>query len=124
MKQRNLPNILPGGFLEVLAPRRRGKKDGKRNCFLRAGAAQARPPARVPGARGRSVKHQQPEGPLDQLFVFLIIYLYLCLSVSLRSPGKLLGAAHRNFMHLYMLCAPSETLARLNIASNVGRSVG
>lgn len=52
---------------------------------------------------------------LAQLFLFLIIYLYLCLFLSLWSLKKLLGPAHCNFMYLYMLYAQSETLHDLNI---------
>lgn len=78
---------------------------------------------RVPGARGIYVKYCSRKG-CESNYSFLIIYLYLCLFVSLWSLKKLLGSAHCNFMCLYMWYAQSEILQDLNIGVTRNRPRG
>lgn len=106
MKQRNLHNILQVGFQRCLYIEE-GRRMGNAITFYIL-------EPRVPAAKGIYVKHCNRKG-CQSNYSFLIIYLYLCLFVSLQSLKKLLGSAHCNFMYLYMLYARSEIHKDLNI---------
>ena len=115
MKQRNLHNILQVGFQRCLYIEE-GRRMGNAITFYIL-------EPRGPGAKGMYVKYCNGKG-CQSNYSFLIIYLYLCLFVSLQSLKKLLGSAHCNFMYLYMLYTPSETLRDLNIGiTGADRSV-
>ena len=108
MKQRNLHNILQVGLQRCLYIEE-GRKMGTAITFysLEPRAVQQR---RI------YVKYCTAKG-CQRNYSFLIIYLYLCLFLSLWSLKKLLGPAHCNFMYLYMLHAQSDTLHHLNIGT-------
>lgn len=106
MKQRNLHNILQGGFWRYLHIEEGRRMENAITFYILE--------PRAPGAKGMYGKHCKGKGCWSN-YSFLIIYLYLCLFVSLWSLKKLLGSAHCNFMYLYVLRAQSEALQGFNI---------
>ena len=103
MKQRNLHNILQVGFQRCLYIEEGRRMENAITFYILEPRAQAR-------ERSIYVKHCNRNG-CQTNYSFLIIYLYLCLSISLQS----VYCAHCNFMYLYILYSHSKILRDLNI---------